>query len=214
MTPMLETSAPPPSGLPLNRIEAFSDGVIAILITILVLEFKVPDLHGVSDLREALKLALSAGIPKVISYMISFLVLTVWWVAHHHLFHLLRYADRITLWLNALFLMFLSLIPFPTGLMGEYPHEPLTAIIYGTVCFLCGFTFFLLRRYVSHRPSLLKQGVSEEILSRNLRRSLISPVAYFAATCISAKWPVCGVTLFALIPLYYVVPGILTKENR
>ncbi len=195
------------SDLPLNRIEAFSDGVIAIIITILVLEFKVPHLHGNPDISQGLKTALVAELPKFASYLISFLVLTVWWIAHHQLIHLLRRADRKVLWLNALFLMFLSLIPFPTGLIGEYPDQPLAAVAYGAVCFFTGLSFLGLRWYISRNIPIVKSGIPESILKRDLRRGSLSPILYAIATGTAAFWPLVAICLFALIPVYYLFPS-------
>src|SRR5881397_3760164 len=110
--------------LHLTRIEAFSDGVFAIVVTLLVLELKLPVLkdHGsVSELAHQLvELA-----PKFLSWLISFIIVCKFWLNHHHVLGLARHANYAMVWLNALFLMFQSFVPFPTALMGEYPGNPL-----------------------------------------------------------------------------------------
>jgi uncharacterized membrane protein len=205
--------SPAPAGLSLNRIEAFSDGVIAIIITILVLEFKVPQIHGIENLAQALEGEILALLPKFIAYVISFLVLAVWWIAHHHLLHLLRFADRTVLWLNLLFLMFLSLIPFPTGLMGEYPDQPWAGALYGGVCFCTGLSFLWMRWHISRTPALLKTPIPDHERKRALRRGALSPVLYGAATLVACVSPKIAILIFALIPVYYCVPSQPTKRR-
>src|SRR5215470_5821491 len=96
------------------RIEAFSDGVFAIVMTLLVLEIHVPHL-GAGDVSEALSKSLLAMTPKFLSYLLSFSIVCIWWVAHHHFFDLLGRSDRGLLWFNSLFLMWLAFVPFPTA---------------------------------------------------------------------------------------------------
>jgi hypothetical protein len=117
--------------MPKNRLEAFSDGVIAIVITLLVLEIHVPPNPLVTNqemLNAILKLA-----PHLVAYMISFLVCAVWWVAHHALIHDLRQVDTALLWANNLFLLGLAFLPFPTALLGQHPAQPIAAACYGVV---------------------------------------------------------------------------------
>src|SRR5450432_1417794 len=110
--------------LHLNRIEAFSDGVFAIIVTLLVLELKIPDLHDHPNVHE-LSEKLLAILPKFLSWLISFIIVCKFWLNHHHVLSLASHANYALVWLNSLFLMFQSFIPFPTGLMGEYPENPL-----------------------------------------------------------------------------------------
>lgn len=200
--------------LPVNRIEAFSDGVIAIIVTILVLEMKVPDVHGVANLNDALAAKLFESIPKLLSYIVSFMVLAVWWVAHHHLIHLLRKADRGVLWLNSLFLMVLALIPFPTAIIGEYPFERVAIASYGAVCIFSGLSFLALRWYITHKSGLIGEELSKEVLDAGLRRSLMSPILYSSVTCLCFIHPAISLTGFALIPFYYVLPGLLERHGQ
>jgi uncharacterized membrane protein len=108
--------------MPTARIEAFSDGVFAIIFTLLVLEIHVPQVQDKGN-SASLELSLLAMTPKFLSYILSFLLVCIWWVAHNHLFHILKRSDRGLLWLNSLFLLRLAFIPFPTALMGDFPRE-------------------------------------------------------------------------------------------
>ena len=107
-----------PVGLSTSRIEAFSDGVFAIVITLLVIDLKVPQIAG--DISVELGSRLFDLWPKLLSYLLSFVIVGVYWVAHHHVFHYICRVDRIALWLNLFFLMSVAFVPFPTALLGEY----------------------------------------------------------------------------------------------
>ncbi|NJL56438.1 DUF1211 domain-containing protein [bacterium] len=115
-----------------SRLEALSDGVFAIVITLLVLELRVPELSS-RLANDQLLTALVALLPKLLGYITSFLMIAIYWVAHHNVFHLLQRCDRICLWLNLLFLMCLAFIPFPTALLGEYPQTQVAISVYGGV---------------------------------------------------------------------------------
>jgi len=129
--------------MPTSRIEAFSDGVFAIVVTLLVLWIQVPQLQG-SDISLALSTALRGMLPKFLSYALSFVIACVWWVAHHHLFALLTRSDRGLLWLNSLFLFWLASVPFPTALLGDYPRERIAVVAYGAVMLMAGLSFSLM----------------------------------------------------------------------
>src|ERR1051325_4668082 len=104
--------------LRLGRIEAFSDGVFAIIVTLLVLDLKVPVLNNPADGGELWQ-RLIAQLPRFLSWLISFIIVCKFWLNHHHVLGLARFANYSMVWLNSLFLMFQSFIPFPTAMMGE-----------------------------------------------------------------------------------------------
>jgi len=145
-----------------GRIEAFSDGVFAIVVTLLVLEIHVPQVQG-PDLGAALARSLAAMAPKFLSYVLSFAIICIWWIAHHHLFHLLRKSDRGLLWLNCLFLLFLAFIPFPTALMGDYPSERIAVISYGAVMILAGLSFAGMRYYAFYVGDLVGETIDPDL---------------------------------------------------
>jgi uncharacterized membrane protein len=122
-------SASRESSRELDRIVNFTDGVFAIVITLLILTIQVPEIPPASVARE-LPSRLLALEPKVLSYVISFLVVAVYWMAHHRVFRPIRGYDGTLLWLNFLFLMTISFLPFPTSLLGEYGEQQLPLIIY------------------------------------------------------------------------------------
>ena len=125
------------------RLEAFSDGVIAILITIMVLELKVPHGAGLAALRPLL--------PVFLTYVLSFVIVGIYWVNHHHLLHATTRVDGRILWANLHLLFWLSLFPFVTGWMGENHFAPLPTAGYATVMFLAGAAYWLLSRAIVAR---------------------------------------------------------------
>ena len=139
--------------LRLTRIEAFSDGVFAIIVTLLVLELKVPELHDPANVGE-LGRRLAEAAPKGLSWLISFVIVCKFWLNHHHLLSTARSANYGMVWLNSLFLMCQSFVPFPTALMGEYPSNALAVSVFGVVMALNTTLFIVLQTYI-HRHLLL-----------------------------------------------------------
>jgi uncharacterized membrane protein len=180
-----------------NRLEAFSDGVVAIIITIMVLELKVPH-----DTSFAGLLALT---PLFLSYALSFVVVAILWVNHHHLVHTARQVSGRILWLNNHLLFWLSLVPFTTGSMGENHLASLPVSLYGLVLFFCGVAFDLLRREIAH------QQVDDATLSMVHRRSnwrnAASALLYLAAVPLAWVSVWLSVAIYLLVPLVYFMPG-------
>jgi uncharacterized membrane protein len=151
--------------MPTSRIEAFSDGVFAIVITLLILSIQVPQIQGRNP-GPALAGALQGMIPKFLSYALSFAIVCVWWLAHHHLFAILVKSDRGLLWLNSVFLFWLASVPFPTALLGDYPHERLAVVCYGAVMSMAGVSFSSMRFYAFYIGKLTVPGLDRKLLRR------------------------------------------------
>jgi uncharacterized membrane protein len=187
-----------------NRIEAFSDGVIAIIITIMVLELKAP--------HEPTMAALLRLTPPFLSYGLSFLVVAIMWVNHHHLMHLAKRAEARLLWTNNTLLFWMSLIPVATAYMGEHHREPMAVALYGGVLALCAASFTLLRheaaRQSSNDPEL--QAHHEHILRKNLFTTCLyassAPLAYVSRYV--------SFFIFVLIPVLYFLPERRLTESR
>ncbi len=196
-----------------GRIEAFSDGVFAIIITLLVLELKVPHIANGHD-SAALAAALLALLPKFMSWVMSFAIVSIFWVNHHRFFNLLKHVDNGLLWLNCLFLMLLSFIPFPSALMGEYHREPVAVIVFGAVMALASLVFAWMRWYASLYAQIVQEDLSLAYLKRSVRQSfLLGPVLYSAATLTAFLHVNVAIALYALIPLYFILPrGVEDKE--
>ena len=189
-----------------GRLEAFSDGVFAIIVTLLVLELKVPVLAEEHN-SAALAKALLALFPKFMSWVMSFAIVAIFWVNHHRFFNLLKHADNGLLWLNSLFLMLLSFIPFPTALLGEYHHTPIAVMFFGIVMTLASLVFAWMRWYAAQQAKIMREDLTPAYLKKATRQSfLLGPVLYFVATLTALLHVNVAIAFYALIPLYFILP--------
>ena len=177
------------------RLEAFSDGVIAVIITIMVLEMKVP--HG-TDLE-----ALRPMIPVFFSYLLSFIFVGIYWNNHHHLMHAVQHVNGSILWANLHLLFWLSLIPFVTGWMSENHFAPLPVAAYGLVLMLGGVAYYLLAH------SLIATHGKESLIARSLGTDIkgkISVVIYAIAIPIAfVEWWI-SCALYVLVAAIWFIP--------
>jgi uncharacterized membrane protein len=178
-----------------NRLEAFSDGVIAILITIMVLELKVP--HG-DDLA-----TLAPLYPVFLSYVLSFVYLGIYWNNHHHMLHASTQVTGAILWANLHLLFWLSLIPFATGWMGENHFAPAPAALYGLVLLMAAVAYGILQRLIiaaQGRDSILQKAVGRDWKGK------VSPLLYAIAIPLAfwSQW--LSVALYVLVAVMWLVP--------
>ena len=180
-----------------GRIEAFSDGVIAIIITIMVLDLRPPG-HEID--HEALAQLVRYLAPKLTVYILSFVVVARIWVSHHELLYAAAHTTPGLMWLNLLMLFFMSLIPFATGYLGEDPTRQLAVATYATVMFLTASTFTWMRLYVVTR--LLDDKRADHLHPRLVRRSIIGMALYGAGI------PCAYVSVYLCYALFIAVPVI------
>ena len=185
-----------------TRLEAFSDGMIAIFITIMVLEMKVPHGQTLSDL---------AGVwPVFLSYILSFVYLGIYWNNHHHLLHT---CDRVTggmLWANLHLMFWLSLIPFATGFMGENHFGPVPTALYGAVLFMAAMAYWILERTIiasQGSGSRLKKAVGSRWKEKT------SPLMYAAGVAISFWFPLIAIAIYAGVAAMWLVPDRQIEEE-
>ena len=192
-----------------GRLEAFSDGVIAIIITIMVLELHVP--HG-ADLQALLPL-----LPVFLAYVLSFVYVGIYWNNHHHMLHAASVVDGCVLWANLNLLFWLSLIPFATGWMGENHFEPVPVALYGVMLFMSAVAYLILERaLISRNPnnSPLKQAVGND------RKALLSPALYLTAIPLSflhvwiAFAIYIGVAVLWFLPDRRIESQLLGKQSK
>jgi uncharacterized membrane protein len=188
-------------GMKRNRLEAFSDGVIAILITIMVLELTVP---LAEDGGHADRFADLWGLRFVfLSYVLSFVYLAIYWNNHHHL---LAVTERVTggvLWANMFLLFCLSLVPFATSWMGENAGSPAPAALYGLVFLLAAVAYFILVRAILRGQG--RDTVLGEAIGRD-RKGIVSVVLYLAAVPLAFVQPWIAYGIYALVALIWLVP--------
>jgi len=178
-----------------NRLEAFSDGVLAIIITIMVLELKVP--HG-SDLA-----ALEPLLPVFLSYVLSFVYVGIYWNNHHHLLKAARRVDGTILWANLHLLFWLSLMPFVTGWMGENHFTRLPSAVYGGVLLAAAVAYNVLQRLIVTR------GGADARVVASLRRDYkgkVSPVFYAAGVAASFWQPWVAGCVYVGVALVWLIP--------
>jgi uncharacterized membrane protein len=178
-----------------NRLEAFSDGVIAIIITIMVLEMKVP--HG-TDIGVLLPL-----VPVLLSYVLSFIYLAIYWNNHHHMLHAVHTVTGSVLWANLHLLFWLSLIPFTTSWLGENHFATLPAALYGFVLLMAAMAYWLLQQRIivaQGEGSLLKRAIGQDWKGK------LSPVLYVSAIVLAFVSPWLAVAIYAFVALMWLVP--------
>lgn len=185
-----------------NRLEAFSDGVFAISITLLVLEIKVPP-TGSALGKELLSLW-----PSYLAYAISFIVIGAIWINHHAMFdHIVR-ADQRLLLLNTLHLMFIAFLPFPTAVLARAFHEggsePLATSFYGGTLTLIGIIVTVMWRYAAHEQRLLGDNISPDEAKRSGRRFLVGPVCYGIATLVALIVPWLALAIYAGLNVFFL----------
>ena len=178
-----------------NRLEAFSDGVLAIIITIMVLELKVP--HG-TELSSLLPV-----LPYFVSYVLSFAYLAIYWNNHHHMLHTVKKVSGGILWANLHLLFWLSLIPFTTGWMAENHFAPFPVALYGINLLLAAIAYYILQTIILRihgEDSLLSKAIGNDLKGK------ISPVLYVAAIALTFvnEWVSGGI--YVLVALIWLIP--------
>jgi uncharacterized membrane protein len=188
--------------LPTGRVEAFSDGVMAVVITLLVLEVKLPP--GLPT-EAALWAALWHIAPVMAAWVASFAFVLTFWVNHHYFFASLKHTDRGLLWLNGVFLLTITMVPFPTGLLGEYPGFAAPLALLSLAMMLASSSFAVMRLYASLGGKLLRDRVDAGQARRAMTLSVVAPVLYAVAVWLAFVWPPGAVTIQALVLTIFVL---------
>ena len=178
-----------------NRLEAFSDGVLAIIITIMVLEFKVPTQTNFE--------AIIPLFHKFLSYILSFIYVGIYWNNHHHLMHTVRRVNGTILWANLHLLFWLSLIPFATAWIGEHHFAPFPMMLYGIILMMNGIAFNILQRtIIQHhgKDSLLSKAVGKDYKGK------ASVVLYLIAVFLTKYYPIASGCIYIFVALMWLVP--------
>ncbi len=178
-----------------TRLEAFSDGVIAIIITIMVLEMKVPHGDQLNNLTPLL--------PVIISYILSFINVAIYWNNHHHMLHAASKVNGKVMWANMHLLFWLSLFPFVTGWMGENHFTTLPIALYGTVLLMAGISYYILSRALIRlhgEHSTLAKAVGKD------KKGIVSVVIYALAIPLSFINGYIGLALYALVAAMWLIP--------
>ncbi|RYY06911.1 MAG: DUF1211 domain-containing protein [Sphingobacteriaceae bacterium] len=166
-----------------NRLEAFSDGVFAIAITLLILNVKVPDSQNISN--EQLNHILKAATPKLLSFGFSFLVIGVFWVAHHRIFSFAKVVDTPLVWLNIVYLMFIALIPFPASILADNFFLTTTILLYTGTLFVISVLNFVILQYILNSDDVKHEALTKEVYQSARKATIIGQILYMlsAASC-------------------------------
>lgn len=178
-----------------NRLEAFSDGVLAIIITIMVLELKVP--HGAALAH------LERLWPVFLSYVLSFVYIAIYWNNHHHLFHAVNKINAPIMWSNMALLFWLSLIPFASGWAGENHFAELPVALYGLVFFMAGFSYSLLSKAIIRhhgQDSLIAKAMGKDLKGK------ISTGLYLVAIPLAFWSPLGSIAIYVIVAVMWIVP--------
>ena len=184
-----------PATMKTNRLEAFSDGVMAIIITIMVLELKAP--------HDPTPTSLVRMWPVLFAYVLSFLIIAIYWVNHHHLLHMARGVDAVILWANINFLFWTSLMPWVTIYLGDNHALPFPVALYGAVSLAGAISFFLLRAAIArqhHGPDF------EQVNKRMARKNLVAILIYIAAILAAFIYTPLALILIATPAIMYFLP--------
>ena len=184
-----------------TRVLALSDGVFAIILTLLVLEIHVPDLGAGQTLREALREIR----PSLVAFLISFVVVAIAWAGHRDLFALIRRTDRGIVWLNFLYLLPLSILPFGAAMLAAYEREPIAIKIYGLILVATVVTRLATWLYATRRTHILVTPVDPRARRAGLFLVAFPGVAYLVGFFVADPAPTLAIWIYALVPVLYFV---------
>ncbi|MBS1771905.1 MAG: DUF1211 domain-containing protein [Bacteroidetes bacterium] len=178
-----------------SRLEAFSDGVFAIAITLLILDIRIPDVS-----YEQLQSQWADIAPRIAAYVMSFIVIGWYWISHHYSFQQIQKVDGFFLWMNILVLMLVSFIPFPTSLLGRYPYKAMPLILYGCNLIAINLVAFTMIIYAKHHPELTQGRFREEFVRRQIPIYIFVNSFYAVAIAMASFYPVVS---------YYIYGGVM-----
>lgn len=194
-----------------GRMLTFTDGVIAIVITIMVLELEAPDLSS----GRSLAASLEDMRPTFVAFVVSFLLVGMYWVGHRDMFTGVRLINRDVMWLNLLFLLPIALIPFVASVIGEYPTEATALHLYGAVLIVVTLTRMLLYWYLLRHPGLLWEAPTRRSRRFALTMTAVPLIAYVAAMLVADSFPGLSLALYAASPvLYFILVTFLRSHSR
>jgi len=185
-----------------GRMEAFSDGVLAIIITIMVLELKVPHGESLASLQPLLA--------AFVSYILSFIYVGIYWNNHHHMMHAAHKVNGTVLWSNAHLLFWLSLVPFATGWMGENHFAKMPVILYGVVMLMAGVAYYILAQNLTSLHG--KDSAFAKALGRD-RKGLLSVVLYLLGISLCFLHPLLGFAVYVIVAVIWFIPDKRFEEK-
>jgi len=183
-----------------SRLEAFSDGVFAIVITLLILDIRFPEVEY-SQFAATLKSLL----PRILAYVMSFIIIGLYWVVHHNSMHAMKKIDRGFLWLNILLLLCVSFIPFPTSLLGRYPFQAGPIIFYGATLIVCNIVGIIMILYVHYHPHLAVAEFNQQYLRGHTPVYGIVNGSYLLAMLLARPLPLVSYLIYIAVVVFLII---------
>jgi uncharacterized membrane protein len=182
-----------------TRLEAFSDGVFAIVITLLILNIRLPDVK-----YDELPSALRDVVPSILAYVMSFAIIGLYWISHHQSFQYIAKVDRSFLWMNILLLLFISFIPFPTSLLGKYPFKEIPVLIYGLNLLVANATGFGMLMYINYHPELATEEFTKAVFRKLVTTYAIVNLLYVMGIGLSFYAPLASFIIYIFVLLVLI----------
>jgi len=195
-----------------ERIEAFSDGIFAFSMTLLVMNINIPPFTDESSAM--VTSLLIQQLPIFITFIFSFLVIAILWVNHHHFFHNCPKSDWKLLWFNNFLLFWTILIPFTTNLIGSHPYMPVAVATYSGDMFMVAVSFFLMVRYVFFKSSLIESTISKTERKKEFRKTFPALFLYGMATILAFYATTIALIILVIVPIFYFVPSVLNMDEN
>lgn len=183
-----------------SRLEAFSDGVFAIVITLLILDIRFPDVP-----YSQFAATLVSLLPRILMYGLSFIIIGLYWVSHHNSMQVVKKTDRGFLWLNILLLLCVSFIPFPTSLVGRYPFQAWPIIIYGITLIVCNLIGTVMMLYILRRPHLTIPEFGTKYVRRHTPVHLVVNGAYLGAILLAHYSPLASYLVYIAVVVFLII---------
>ena len=191
------------------RVLTPTDGVFAIVVTLLVLEIHVPDVAAGHSLRDALREVR----PSFIGFLISFVVIAIAWAAHRDLFALIRRTDRSLVWLNFVYLLPVSLLPFGAALISRYEHESVALSLYGALLLLIALTRLIVWLYATNRPHLLYESIDRRVKTIGVLIVAVPAALYVLAIGLADSAPDASLAIYIATPVLYFVIVFVSRST-
>ena len=194
-----------------TRLEAFSDAVFAIIMTLLILEIHVPRLPEMSFI--AIMTSLKPLMPKFLSFSISFFTMAIFWVNHHHFFNHIRHINMKLLWFNVFFLFWMCILPFTTAFIGDYSNSGFVVAMYALNMSLCGASFTLMAWYAFLLADLSTHVLTKPQMKREIFKGVLGSAVYMLTLLFAFIWRPLALVLLFVLPFMFVVPSFFATND-
>jgi uncharacterized membrane protein len=196
-----------------NRLEAFSDGVFAIVITLLAFQFKLPKFTSHVTLQHNF-LELLKILPTLIGFVFSFFFVAVFWINHHQLYHSIKEVNSKLLWYNIHLLFWITMLPFPIAMIGDHPELPIAPMSLGVVLLMCCVAAYIVRRYSYFTAKLVDETLSEDSIQDGLTKNIIAIILNVFAIAIAPFSVYIAYSIFFIVLALFIIPQKLERKSR